>query len=80
MAPSGPRRYTPQSQRTKKPTFCYQCVAGPDLLTVEEEDGVAVRVESNYGAADKHPGGGRVASRPMAWCRRRTIPIASNRR
>ena len=60
MAPAGPRRYTPQSQRTKKPTFCYQCVAGPDLLTVEEEDGVAVRVESNYGAADKHPAGGRV--------------------
>ena len=60
MAPAGPRRYTPQGERTKKPTFCYQCVAGPDLLTVEEEDGVAVRVESNYGASEKHPGGGRV--------------------
>src|SRR5262245_32473908 len=52
--------YRPQSERTKKPVYCYQCVAGPDLLLVEEEDGIAVRVESNYGAAAQHPGGGRV--------------------
>ena len=30
----------------KVPIYCYQCVAGPDLLTVEVEDGVAKRVES----------------------------------
>ena len=57
---AGPRPYKPQRERVKKPTFCYQCVAGPDLLTVEEEDGVAVRVESNYAIGDEHPGGGRV--------------------
>ena len=27
------------------PTYCYQCVAGPDLLTVKVEDGVATEVE-----------------------------------
>ncbi|MGI9426781.1 MAG: molybdopterin-dependent oxidoreductase [Hyphomicrobiaceae bacterium] len=60
MAASGPRPYKPQNQRTKKPTFCYQCVAGPDLLRVEEDNGVAVRVESNFSVHDEHPGGGRV--------------------
>lgn len=52
--------YRPQKSRVKKPVYCYQCVAGPDLLRVEEEDGVAVRVESNFDAAEVHPGGGRV--------------------
>ncbi len=60
MAPAGPRPYKRQRERTKKPTYCYQCVAGPDLMTVEEEDGVAVRIESNYRLAGDHPGGGRV--------------------
>ncbi|MCP4329688.1 MAG: molybdopterin-dependent oxidoreductase [Alphaproteobacteria bacterium] len=45
---------------TKVPTWCYQCVAGPDLLTVTVEDGVATEVEPNFGAADMHPGGGKV--------------------
>jgi phenylacetyl-CoA:acceptor oxidoreductase len=42
------------------PTYCYQCVAGPDLLTVKVEDGVATEVEPNFCAADVHPGGGKV--------------------
>ena len=42
------------------PTYCYQCVAGPDLLTVKVEDGVATEVEPNFCAADIHPGGGKV--------------------
>jgi phenylacetyl-CoA:acceptor oxidoreductase len=44
----------------KVPTYCYQCVAGPDLLTVKVEDGVATEVEPNFCAADVHPGGGKV--------------------
>lgn len=44
----------------KVPIYCYQCVAGPDLLTVEVEDGIAKRVESNYALANEHPAGGRV--------------------
>ena len=43
----------------KVKTYCYQCVAGPDLLEVEVEDGVATQVTPNFDAADVHPGGGR---------------------
>ena len=42
------------------PTYCYQCVAGPDLLTVRVEDGVATGIEPNFCAAGIHPGGGKV--------------------
>jgi phenylacetyl-CoA:acceptor oxidoreductase len=42
------------------PTYCYQCVAGPDLLTVKVEQGVATEVEPNFCAAGVHPGGGKV--------------------
>ena len=41
-------------------TYCYQCVAGPDLLTVKVEDGVATEVEPNFAAEPVHPGGGKV--------------------
>ena len=44
----------------KVATYCYQCVAGPDLLTVKVADGVAKEVEPNFAAADVHPGGGKV--------------------
>ena len=37
--------------------YCYQCVAGPDLLTVRVEDGVATQIEPNLAAAKVHPGG-----------------------
>ena len=42
------------------PLYCYQCVAGPDLMRVEVEDGVAKRIVSNFDIAEEHPGGGRV--------------------
>jgi len=42
------------------PTYCYQCVAGPDLLTVKVCEGVATEVEPDFGAAGVHPGGGKV--------------------
>ena len=48
----------PRVQRV--PTYCYQCVAGPDLLTVKVEDGVATEIEPNFCAAAVHPGGGKV--------------------
>ena len=40
-------------------TYCYQCVAGPDLLTVRIEDGVATEINPNFEAAAMHPGGGK---------------------
>ena len=47
-------------KETWKPVYCYQCTAGPDLMKVQVEDGVATRVRSNFDASDRHPGGGRV--------------------
>jgi phenylacetyl-CoA:acceptor oxidoreductase len=55
---SEPRRKF--SDRKLVPVYCSQCVAGPDLMRVEVENGVATRIESNYGVRDEHPGGGRV--------------------
>ena len=37
------------------PTFCYNCVSGPDLMKVKVEDGVATDVEPNFDAQDIHP-------------------------
>ena len=48
------------TDRKMIPVYCNQCVAGPDLMRVQVEDGVATRIESNYDIKDAHPGGGRV--------------------
>jgi phenylacetyl-CoA:acceptor oxidoreductase len=40
-------------------TYCYQCVAGPDLLKVRVEDGVATEITPNFDAAVVHPAGGK---------------------
>lgn len=50
----------PESVRKKVPTYCYQCVNGPDLLTVEVIDGVATKVEPNFHADGVHPANGKV--------------------
>ena len=44
----------------KIPTYCYQCVCGPDLLKIVVKDGTPVAVEPNFDVSDKHPAGGRV--------------------
>ncbi len=41
------------------PTYCYNCVSGPDLLTVRVSDGVATRVEPDHRATGVHPAHGR---------------------
>ena len=51
---------SPAAGTRRVPTYCYQCVAGPDLLMVKTVDGVATEVEPNFCAAEVHPGGGRV--------------------
>ena len=51
---------TVQAQNRKAPTYCYQCVAGPDLLKVKLENGVATEVEPNFDAAEIHPGAGKI--------------------
>ena len=47
----------------KVPTYCYQCVAGPDLLKVIVRDGIAVGVEPNADVAAEHPACGKVCVR-----------------
>ncbi len=42
------------------PSYCYNCVAGPDLMTVRVENGIATRIEPCHAAAAIHPGLGRV--------------------
>ncbi|HEY4658378.1 MAG TPA: hypothetical protein VIH11_02605, partial [Gemmatimonadaceae bacterium] len=54
---------TGQSGVEKVPTYCYQCVAGPDLLKVVVRDGVAVGVEPNADVAGEHPACGKVCVR-----------------
>jgi phenylacetyl-CoA:acceptor oxidoreductase len=41
------------------PTYCYNCVSGPDLLRVRVEDGVAHCVEPNAEGHGIHPADGR---------------------
>jgi phenylacetyl-CoA:acceptor oxidoreductase len=41
-------------------TYCYQCVAGPDLLRVRVEDGVATEINPDFSAAKVHPAGGKI--------------------
>jgi phenylacetyl-CoA:acceptor oxidoreductase len=61
---SGPTANRPELQ--KIPVYCYQCVAGPDLLKVIVKDGVAVGVEPNSDMAETHPACGKVCVRAYA--------------
>ncbi|MCK5668469.1 MAG: molybdopterin-dependent oxidoreductase, partial [Gammaproteobacteria bacterium] len=49
----------------KVSTYCYQCVNGPDLLTVEIIDGVATKVEPNFDLKGEHPADGKVCVKPF---------------
>lgn len=42
------------------PTYCYNCVSGPDFMNVKVEDGVATEIEPNFAAENVHPARGRV--------------------
>ena len=48
------------NSRKTVPTYCNQCVSGPDLMRIEVENGVATGIEPNYDIANEHPGGGRI--------------------
>jgi phenylacetyl-CoA:acceptor oxidoreductase len=41
------------------PTYCYNCVAGPDLLTVKVTGGVATEIGPNFAGVGVHPADGR---------------------
>ncbi|OGA29842.1 MAG: molybdopterin oxidoreductase [Betaproteobacteria bacterium RIFCSPLOWO2_02_FULL_65_24] len=50
---------------SKVPTYCYNCVAGPDFMTVKVVDGVATEIEPNFAAEDVHPARGRVCVKAL---------------
>jgi phenylacetyl-CoA:acceptor oxidoreductase len=47
------------SAKKTVPTYCYNCVAGPDLMCVTVEDGVATGVTPNHAGIGIHPADGR---------------------
>ena len=51
---------TPPKSVKHVPTYCYNCVSGPDFMTVKVVDGVATEVEPNFAAAEIHPARGKV--------------------
>ena len=55
-------------------TYCYQCVAGPDLLTVRIQDGVATEINPNFKAAAIHPGGGKACVKAFGLVQRAYSP------
>jgi len=54
----------PTSDRKKVPTYCYQCVNGPDILNVEVVNGVATTVEPDFNAKGYHPADGKICVKP----------------
>ena len=46
--------------KTEVSSYCYQCVAGPDLLKIDIKDGVATGIRPDFSASEIHPAGGRV--------------------
>ena len=59
-------------------TYCYQCVAGPDLLTVRIQDGVATEINPNFKAAAIHPGGGKACVKAFGLVQSLIVRTASS--
>ena len=58
---AGPSVDAPDNTQAKwVPTYCYNCVAGPDLMTVKVENGVATNIRPNFDAEGIHPASGRI--------------------
>jgi phenylacetyl-CoA:acceptor oxidoreductase len=49
---------TPTTNR-QVPTYCYNCVSGPDLLRVKVQDGVATEIGPNFDGHGLYPGNGK---------------------
>lgn len=62
------------------PSYCYNCVSGPDLMNVKVVDGVATEIEPNFAAADVHPGKGRVCVKAYRLVQKTSTRIASAHR
>lgn len=55
-------------------TYCYQCVAGPDLLTVRIQDGIATEINPNFKAAEVHPAGGKACVKAFGLVQKSYTP------
>ncbi len=55
-------------------SYCYQCVAGPDLLKVDIRDGVPYQVRPNGAAAEIHPAGGKVCVKAFGLIQKTNNP------
>jgi phenylacetyl-CoA:acceptor oxidoreductase len=51
--------------RKEVSTYCYQCINGPDLLTVEVVDGIATEIRPNFGVRGLHPADGKICVKPF---------------
>jgi phenylacetyl-CoA:acceptor oxidoreductase len=50
--------------RRRVATYCYQCINGPDLLTVDVVDGVATGIGPNFAVRGLHPADGKICVKP----------------
>ncbi len=55
-------------------SYCYQCVAGPDLLKVDMADGVPYQVRPNGSAEEIHPAGGKVCVKAFGLIQKTNNP------
>ena len=64
----------PATPNTKSvSSYCYQCVAGPDLMKVDTIDGVPVQIRPNDAAADVHPAHGKVCVKAFGLTKKKRI-------
>jgi hypothetical protein len=54
-------------------TYCYQCINGPDLLTVEVVDGIATEIHPNVSVRGLHPADGKICVKPFRPMKRHTV-------
>jgi len=62
------------SNRKSVSSYCYQCVAGPDLLKVDIQDGIPYQIRPNASAADIHPAAGKVCVKAFGLIQKTNNP------
>ncbi|MCP3970826.1 MAG: molybdopterin-dependent oxidoreductase [Rhodobacteraceae bacterium] len=55
-------------------SYCYQCVAGPDLMRVDVQEGVPVQIRPNVDAALVHPAHGKVCVKAFGLIQKTNNP------
>ena len=60
--------------KTSVASYCYQCVAGPDLMRVDVEDGVPVGIRPSEAAEAIHPAHGKVCVKAFGLIQKTNNP------